>query len=1126
MSQRPGRLWHVIRRALPLVVRIVVAAMITPGWVSVGNAQQSGAADIRAYDIPPGPLTAALNRFADEAGIFLAGNAQLTEGKRTAGLKGRFDVREGLQQLLNGTDLEAVKDDGGGFALRRRANTGDGARETVADTVPGPAANAPTEPDATGPTVTVLGSRTHEYQAGPMPGLRLVQEQIPGNVQSVTSEQIQDAHVVSLPALMNSQLQSVNVNDYQGNPFQMDVTYRGFTAGPQLGTPQGLSVFFDGIRVNEPFGDVVNWDMIPLNALSSFEVFPGSNPVFGLGTLGGALSMRTKSGFTDPGVSGELLGGSFGRKQLLLSAGANNGVVAGFFAANLFDEDGWRDNSPSKVNQAFGKLEWTNGRMTLGLSTLLAGTDLVGNGLIPLELYRQRPESVFTSPDKTENRLVQFQLSGAFEVNDKFNITSQVYRRSSKRRALNGDVYGAFDEMGNDYDYGYETTPTPANNLPLCQYLDADLDGLPDSQTPLNNPTNAPGVCNPAPVYLEQLKTRNGKASGFLLQNGTGIVNGTPIGQINNTKIDQITKGGAIQFNWNLEKHRFMVGASFDSAYADYGSTSRLALIDASHNVYSDPANIDPLYFAASHDITNNAFDGTSRTLGLYLSETWSPRPNLHISAGARYNHARVDTDLKSRTAAGFTELHNMRDFAAVPNIVLCPTSDPASCPSAPNATRNIVIDARDNGNGYYRPNGKTGAQFEQGGKPEEFTYRSLNPSLGISYLPRPDVNVFGNWSQGTRTPTVIELGCALDRTPVTIGNQTAPTSLTQGGACTLPSTLSGDPFLPQIKATSYELGGRGRLFDDWRWNASVFRTDLKDDIYFVGVTPTRSYFDEIGKTRRQGLEFGVGGRFGRFELGVNYAFTHATFQSTFWGSNISNSSTDRDINGGNAPGQYPFIFDESGSSGSVEIKPTPDHITNYGLSTYRLYKVQRGDRIPGIPLHNININLTYHVTDRWKMGLEMIAHSSAYARGNENNDHEPGPGIAEAGALSCDEPLFDPDTGDFTGFFQCNASGFRKRGQPFLNAGSTPRYAIFNFQTTYRFNKNLTFGLLVNNVFNRKYYTGSRLGHNPFSPSIDGAIGPSGFNYNSSDWQNTTFVAPGAPRSFFLSVAYGFGGN
>ncbi|WP_369384845.1 TonB-dependent receptor plug domain-containing protein [Methylobacillus glycogenes] len=100
----------------------------------------------------------------------------------------------------------------------------------------------------------------------------------------MTAKDIKEAHSLSITDLMNSKLQSVNVNDYQGNPFQMDLQYRGFTAGPQIGTPQGLSVFFDGIRVNEPFGDVVNWDMIPLNALSSFDVFPGSNPIFGLGT--------------------------------------------------------------------------------------------------------------------------------------------------------------------------------------------------------------------------------------------------------------------------------------------------------------------------------------------------------------------------------------------------------------------------------------------------------------------------------------------------------------------------------------------------------------------------------------------------------------------------------------------------------------------------------------------------------------------------------------------------------------------------------------------------------------------------------------------------------------------------
>ncbi len=77
----------------------------------------------------------------------------------------------------------------------------------------------------------------------------------------------------------------------------MDIQYRGFTAGPQIGTPQGLSVFLDGIRVNEPFGDVVNWDMIPMNAIAGVDVFPGSNPIFGLNTLGGAFTMKTKDGF-------------------------------------------------------------------------------------------------------------------------------------------------------------------------------------------------------------------------------------------------------------------------------------------------------------------------------------------------------------------------------------------------------------------------------------------------------------------------------------------------------------------------------------------------------------------------------------------------------------------------------------------------------------------------------------------------------------------------------------------------------------------------------------------------------------------------------------------------------------
>ena len=57
-------------------------------------------------------------------------------------------------------------------------------------------------------------------------------------------------------------------------------------------------MFQDGVRINEPFGDGVNWDLIPNPAIATITLMPGSNPVFGLNTLGGAISITTKNGST------------------------------------------------------------------------------------------------------------------------------------------------------------------------------------------------------------------------------------------------------------------------------------------------------------------------------------------------------------------------------------------------------------------------------------------------------------------------------------------------------------------------------------------------------------------------------------------------------------------------------------------------------------------------------------------------------------------------------------------------------------------------------------------------------------------------------------------------------------
>src|SRR4029077_3785410 len=149
-------------------------------------------------------------------------------------------------------------------------------------------------------------------------------EAIPAPAQTALSAEIINSGAVNLADFLNRRLTSVYVNEVQGNPFQPDVNYRGYTASPLLGTPQGLSVYMDGVRLNQPFGDVVSWDLIPRIAISETTLIPGSNPLFGLNTLGGALSIETKDGNTKPGTLLTLSGGSYGRKNVEFEHGGSN----------------------------------------------------------------------------------------------------------------------------------------------------------------------------------------------------------------------------------------------------------------------------------------------------------------------------------------------------------------------------------------------------------------------------------------------------------------------------------------------------------------------------------------------------------------------------------------------------------------------------------------------------------------------------------------------------------------------------------------------------------------------------------------------------------------------------------
>ncbi|MFD1123297.1 TonB-dependent receptor domain-containing protein [Methylophilus flavus] len=1126
-------------------------------------------------DIPQQPLANSLHALGKATGMSISFPNDLVSGKTAPEVRGRMTRQEALRRMLNDTGL-APKIEGDSVYIQKAP---------------------PKKEDKTVALDKVEVRAKRFYEVGPLPGLGLTKEEIPGNVQSISAQEIKEAHSLSLTDLMNRKLQSVTVNDYQGNPFQMDVQYRGFTAGPQIGTPQGLSVFLDGIRVNEPFGDVVNWDMIPMNALAGVDVFPGSNPIFGLNTLGGAFSMKTKDGFNNAGMDADVLTGSFGRKQLQAEAGWNNGTIGLFAAGNFFLEDGWRKNSPSKVNQLFTKASFRGEKIDLNFSTLLVGNDLTGNGLIPSEMYERNRNDVFTSPDETKNRLSQFQLSGSYFVNDTFTITAQVHRRNSKRSQKGTDVMTDYDEeltakrtpdpseqftclyrtsganayspasqanryglpdyvvipveynnpgVGSNVDFENSAFAQDYNNGTLdinnyTQFINTELppevvkaygytfeewknfreqniytrgntppvrEGANDPDffnepsffatfLDIRTPTDVGGVSynSPENYFFSRDPVTNAVIKNYVMLlaplnsadclnpqslerfdpvtfqpilvdgkglNQPGVVEGTPTALITENQIDQVKDGVSLQLNWNLEKHKFMVGASVDSANADYSNYQRLGFLDFERNGYLDPEQAHPQFAGAFVPLANNNFEGTQVTQSVYFSETWTPVETLHLSASGRYNQTFVKNKIAARS--GFLN-YSIGDVIAEPdryNVCGDTNGDGvvtmADCAGIPLG---------------YRPLNLT--RVLDPAETEKFSFYSFNPSLGVSWQAKESLNVYANWAKGTRVPSVIELGCAFDKTPtLDAGGNVVPRSLAENRQCTLPTSLSGDPFLPQIQATTYDVGFRGSLpsvfgIDAVQWNLGAFQTDLKDDIYFVAVGNGAGFFDSVGKTRRRGIEAGVSGKKDRWGFRLNYSLTDATFEDKFRMISLDNSSsTDRNDGYGQA----------------IDVKP--------------------GSTMPGVSLHNLNATLTYDVTDRWTLGLTGVAHSDSYLRGNENNQHRQG--------VARTFDVFDPLLGPVT-----------VSRPPTTNPGKVDGYATFNFQTSYRFNKEWTATMLVNNIFDKEYFSAGRLGRNPFSPSINGAIGPDGYNHNSGDWLSTNFIAPGAPRGVWFSLNWHF---
>jgi len=415
--------------------------------------------------------------------------------------------------------------------------------------------------------------------------------EVPANIQSGTGKEIRDQHALNLGEFMDTNLGSVNASNSVGNPYQMDISYRGFTASPILGTAIGMSVFVDGVRVNEPFGDIVNWDLIPTNAIAGINLIPGSNPLFGLNTLGGAIAINTKNGTSDPGLQVTISGGSWGRRALEAEYGSKDEDhdVDTFVATTLFHEDGYRAYSNSDVRQLFGKQRWHDSKSTLDLSMTLADNTMFGPSVLPLSMLGN-PRNVYTAPDFVTNENGLLALTGSHYVQDDSLIETNLYSRWSN--AVNG---------------------------------------------------NSNASCDSSVMAIENCVAN--QSSGSL--DASNVVASTH--QLGAGATLQLSLSGNVLDH----KNTFKAGTSVDASKVSYDSNTYGANLVGNYTSNIDPQGLDAINPANIYDQGGVRLTTRSNYYGVFATDNFAFSKQWNMTVSARYNYATVDLEGSSNNGTG-----------------------------------------------------------------------------------------------------------------------------------------------------------------------------------------------------------------------------------------------------------------------------------------------------------------------------------------------------------------------------------------------------------------------------------------------------------------------------------------
>ncbi len=663
--------------------------------------------------------------------------------------------------------------------------------------------------------------RVRVYPTTPLAGADVDPDKVPASINAIDAGQITQAGSLNITDSLEKYIPGITISEVSGNPFAPDVQFRGFTASPVSGTPQGLAVYQNGVRVNEAFGDTVNWDVIPTAAIRSVTMVT-NNPAFGLNALGGAVDVQMKDGFNYHGAEIDVMGGSFGRIQGSAQWGKQIDNYAVYGALEGVHEDGFRNFQTSNIRRFYGDVGVKNDGSEFHFNMGVADNNFGVGATTPAELLQQYWGATYTTPQTNANKVGYVNFTGKVEVTPTWTVEGVAHARF-------------FDQHTQD---GNPTDTQPCNNPAfLC---------FGDGITPAFG-LNGVQLANPFP------------AGAVLGENDRTSTRSTTTGvSLQATNTDQL-------FGHN---NHFSVGASYDYGVTRFNGSAELGTIGSDYVL-----NGSGIFLGTSGDpVTDGPVSvrTTNQYTGLYAIDTFDVTRAFSITGGGRFNVANINLQDQIGTAL--------------------------------------------NGNN---------------------TYSRFNPIIGGTYKITPGLTAYAGYSEANRAPTPLELGCADPAHP-----------------CIIASFLVSDPPLKQVVSHTWEAGFRGSQelqFGTLGWKLGGFRADNSDDILAIPSTVVQGfgYFQNVGSTRRQGIEAEVTLKNRTMQFYASYTFLDARFLNALQlGSNS------------------PF----ADADGNIQVLP--------------------GDKIPGIPRNRIKAGFDYAVTDEFKVGADAQFIGSQYFVGDESNQY------------------------------------------------------------------------------------------------------------------------------------------